>query len=260
MTDADVVEQAAALLRKAHADRTPIEPLTARYGDVLDVASAWRIQTHNRDLALAEGRFVVGYKVGLTSDAMQRQMGVDEPDFGALLDDMTVPDGGTLRLIDFVQPRAEAEIALTLTRDLGAGTTADDVIAAIDQAYPSLEIIDSRIKDWRLSLIDTVADNASSGAYVLGPPMSLGGADLADLEVTVRLNGAEAAGGRGSAALGHPANAAAWLANRLAGFGLALTAGSVVLTGSLHASLPLVGGDRVEADFGAFGTVSIDIG
>jgi 2-keto-4-pentenoate hydratase len=259
MTDGGVVEEAAALLRNAYADRMPIEPLTAVFGDVLDVGSAWRIQSHNRALALADGRLVVGYKVGLTSEAMQRQMGVDEPDFGGLLDDMAIPDGGALRLSDFLQPRAEAEIALTLTRDLGAGTTADDVIAAIDQAYPSLEIIDSRIKDWRLSLIDTVADNASSGAYVLGAPMSLRGADLADLEVVVRLNGAEAASGRGSAALGHPAHAAAWLANRLAGFGQALTAGSVVLTGSLHASLPLAPGDRVEADFGPFGTVSIDV-
>jgi 2-keto-4-pentenoate hydratase len=125
--------------------------------------------------------------------------------------------------------------------------------------FPALEIIDSRIKDWRLSLIDTVADNASSGAYVLGPAMPVGESDLADLEVRVRLNGVERGDGRGSAALGHPAAAAAWLANRLGGFGLALTAGSVVLTGSLHASLALTHGDRVEADFGSFGMVCIDV-
>ena len=259
MSDVELVEAAAALLRQAQDDRAPIEPLTVTFGDRLDVETAWRIQTHNRDLALARGRLILGYKVGLTSAAMQQQMGVNEPDFGVLLDDMVIDDGATLRLSRFVQPRAEAEIALVLSRDLGAGTTADDVIAAIHHAHPALEIIDSRIKDWRLSLVDTVADNASSGAYVLGPAMELGGADLADLEVRLRINDIEQASGLGSAALGHPAAAAAWLADRLGRLGLTLTAGSVVLTGSLHASLPMLHGQQVVADFGAFGSVSVAV-
>ena len=259
MSDSELVERAAALLRRAQDEREPIEPLTVLFAGELDVESAWRIQSCNRDRAMRAGHRVAGYKVGLTSEAMQQQMGVQEPDFGLLLDHMVIADGGTLRLADFVQPRGEAEIALVLSRDLGAGTTAADVVAAIDRAYPALEIIDSRIKDWRLSLIDTVADNASSGAYVLGTPAGLGGIDLADVEVTFRVNGNAHAQGLGSAALGHPALAAAWLANRLAGFGQVLTAGSVVLTGSLHASLPLRHGNHVEADFGAFGTVSLHV-
>jgi 2-keto-4-pentenoate hydratase len=259
VTASGLVERCAQLLRTAQNERAAIEPLTAQFPEGLDLDSAWRIQTVNRSLALDAGRQIVGYKVGLTSEAMQRQMGVAEPDFGVLLDDMVITDGATLRLADFVQPRGEAEVGLVVTRDLGAGTTPADVIGAIGSAHPALEIIDSRIKDWRLTLIDTVADNASSGAYVLGPAMELGGTDLADVMVRVRVNGSELASGPGSAALGHPAIAAAWLANRLADFGLVLTAGSVVLTGSLHASFPMRHSDRIEADFGSFGRVAIDV-
>lgn len=254
-----VLDEAATLLRQAQDDRAPIEPLTVLFPDQLDVSAAWQIQQLNRDLRLATGRTVRGYKVGLTSVAMQRQMGVDEPDFGVLLDDMLIDHDATLRLADFVQPRAEAEIALVCNRDLGAGVTSQDVLDSIRSAYPALEIIDSRIKDWRLSLIDTVADNASSGAYVLGPAMHLGAADLADIAVRVLVDDVEVDSGVGAAALGHPAAAAAWLANRLAGFGLSLPAGAVVLTGSLHASIPLHHGERLLADFGDFGTVRVAV-
>jgi 2-keto-4-pentenoate hydratase len=254
-----LVARAAELLRRASADRVPIEPLTVLFPGELDVSTAWQVQQVNRDRALAAGRTVLGFKVGLTSVAMQEQMGVDEPDFGVLLDDMVIPDGATLRLADFVQPRAEAEIALVLDRELGAGTTAEDVRSSITAAYPAIEIIDSRIKDWRLSLIDTVADNASSGAYVLGPEMDPAGTDLADIAVRMTVDDREVASGVGAAALGHPAAAAAWLANRLAGFGLSLPRGSVVLTGALHASIPLHHGEQVVADFGGFGAVRIAV-
>jgi 2-keto-4-pentenoate hydratase len=191
---------------------------------------------------------------------MQAQMGVDTPDFGVLLDDMQIADNGVMRLDEFVQPRIEAEIALVLAHDLGAGATVQDVLDGAEQAFPALEIIDSRIRDWRLTLIDTVADNASSGAYVLGPPVPARRFELGDVEVVLNLNGVERARGFGSAALGHPAAAAAWLANRLADFGTTLTAGSVVLTGSLHASLPLARDDRVQADFGEFGSANVVVG
>lgn len=256
MTDRDVRDEAAAILRRSQASGVPIEPLTATFAG-LTVADAWQIQTINRDLALASGRSIVGYKCGLTSDAMQQQMGVDEPDFGVLLNDMQLDDGGEMLMSRFLQPRAEAEIILVLGDDLGAGTTAADVLAATSHARPSVEIIDSRIRDWRLSLIDTVADNASSGAFVMGDPVSIDGLDLNAVETVLTINGVEVGRGLGSAALGDPAAAAAWLANRLGDFGLVLGAGSVVMTGSLHASVPIAAGDVVEAQFTGLGSTSV---
>ncbi|MCW2493453.1 MAG: tesE [Frankiales bacterium] len=252
MIEAQTLVEAAALLRQASASRIPIEPLTRRFPQ-LEVADAWQIQSHNRELALSSGRTILGYKVGLTSVAMQEQMGVAEPDFGALTDDMLINDG-VMRLDSFLQPRIEAEIALVLGADLGGGgVTAADVRAATTFARPSLEIIDSRIADWQLSLIDTVADNASSGAYVLGEPVPITGLDLQAVEAVVQINDVERARGFGSAALGDPAEAAAWLANRLSDFGLVLRAGSVVMTGSLHASMPVSRGDVVTASFSGLG-------
>jgi 2-keto-4-pentenoate hydratase len=249
--EAQTLVEAAALLRQASASRIPIEPLTRRFPQ-LEVADAWQIQSHNRELALSSGRTILGYKVGLTSVAMQEQMGVAEPDFGALTDDMLIGDG-VMRLDSFLQPRIEAEIALVLGADLGGGVTAADVRAATAFAQPSLEIIDSRIADWQLSLIDTVADNASSGAYVVGEPVPIAGLDLQAVEAVVQINDVERARGFGSAALGDPAEAAAWLANRLSDFGLVLRAGSVVMTGSLHASMPVSRGDIVTASFSGLG-------
>jgi 2-keto-4-pentenoate hydratase len=253
-----VIEQAAWMLREAQTRRTPIEPLTSTFPE-LTVDDAWAIQTLNREEQLATGRTILGYKCGLTSKAMQEQMGVDEPDFGVLLDDMAVPEGGVMLMERFLQPRIEAEIILVLGRPLGAGTTTADVLAATAFACPSLEIIDSRIKDWRLTLADTVADNASSGAFVMGEGIAIDGLDLTKIEAVVRVNGVEKARGFGSAALGHPAAAAAWLANRLGDFGLLFDAGAVVMTGSLHASLPVVIGDDVVADFGVLGSARLSV-
>jgi 2-keto-4-pentenoate hydratase len=258
VTTPSVVEQAARILREAQESRTPVEPLTSTFPD-LTVADAWSIQSLNREAQLTAGRTVLGYKCGLTSRAMQEQMGVDEPDFGVLLDDMRVPEGGAMYVDRFLQPRIEAEIILVLGRDLGAGTTTADVLAATAYACPSLEIIDSRIKDWRLTLIDTVADNASSGAFVMGEGVPIEGLDLTKIEVVLSVNGVEKARGFGSAALGHPAAAAAWLANRLEDFGLVFGAGAVVMTGSLHASLPVARGDRIVADFGALGSARLSV-
>jgi 2-keto-4-pentenoate hydratase len=253
-----MLAEAAALLRKASRERLAIEPLTSQYPSLTET-DAWQIQSINRDLAIREGRSLTGFKVGLTSAAMQEQMGVGEPDFGILLTDMAIPDGGVLRLADFVQPRVEAEVALVLGTDLGRGCTAADVSAATAAVVPALEIIDSRIRDWQLTLADTVADNASSGAYVLGNPTGPDGLDLPAVEVIVEVNGSEQARGLGSAALGGPLAAAAWLAGRLGDLGETLRAGSVILTGSLHASLPLQPGDDIRADFGALGAVRLRV-
>lgn len=257
MNDRPDVGTAARILRDATASRRPVDPLTVTFPG-LSVDDAWRIQQINRELLLAGGRRVAGYKVGLTSRAMQEQMGVDEPDFGVVLDDMVLTDA-VLDLADFLQPRVEAEIALVLGRDVGVGATREQVLDAVEQVFPSLEIIDSRIRDWRLSLVDTVADNASSGAIVLGAGRGPAGLDLAAVEAVVSTGGRETARGVGAAALGHPAEAAAWLARRLATFGEALTAGSVVMTGSLHASFPVAAGDEVLADFGQLGRVRLTV-
>ncbi|CAN5560734.1 2-keto-4-pentenoate hydratase [soil metagenome] len=255
MTAQLTLETAAARLRQATISRVPIVPLTQQFPE-LDIADAWQIQQLNLEQQLADGRGILGYKVGLTSLAMQEQMGVDEPDFGVLTDDMLVTDG-VLDLDRYVQPRVEAEIALILGADLGRGATAADVRAATAFVQPSLEIIDSRIADWKLSLIDTVADNASSGAYVVGELVPFVDLDLLGVETVININGVEKARGFGSAALGDPAEAAAWLVNRLADFGLILRAGSVVMTGSLHASLPLQRGDEVIADFTSLGSTRL---
>jgi 2-keto-4-pentenoate hydratase len=257
MTDITTLEHAASLLRDAASRKAAIEPLTNSFPG-LTVADAWRIQSINRELATSNGAALTGFKCGLTSLAMQEQMGVDEPDYGVLLAHMAVPDGGVIRLTDFVQPRIEAEIALLLGTDLGEECTPTEVLRAVAAAVPALEIIDSRIKDWRLTLIDTIADNASSGAYVLGAAGSAG-VDPKLVEVTVDINGAQCARGRGSDALGDPLAAAAWLARKLSEFGETLRAGSVILTGSLHASLPLRPGDSVHASFGAFGDVTVAV-
>jgi 2-keto-4-pentenoate hydratase len=257
VTDQRTLDEAAAQLRRATISRVPIAPLTEQFPE-LDVTDAWQIQLLNRERQLASGRRILGYKVGLTSVAMQQQMGVDEPDFGVLTDDMLITDG-VMQLDEFVQPRIEAEIALVLGADLDRGVTPDDVRAATAFAQPSLEIIDSRIADWKLSLVDTVADNASSGAYVVGDAVAVSELDLLTVETVVRINGAESARGSGAAALGDPAAAAAWLANRLADFGLVLRAGTVVMTGSLHASIPLSRGDEVTADFTTLGSARLSV-
>jgi len=200
---------------------------------------------------------VVGHKVGLTSQAVQSQLGVTEPDFGHLKSDMAIPDGGVIDLSGTFAPRAEAEIAFVLADDLeGPGVTAADVWSATDYLLPTIEIIDSRVRDWDIRIVDTVADNASSHAFVLGgPPVSPEGADLALAGMALRVNGRIASTGAGVACLGGPANAVAWLANRLGAMGTHLPAGSIVLSGALGPVVPIRPGDVLDAEIARVGTV-----
>jgi 2-keto-4-pentenoate hydratase len=254
----DAIAQLAERLFQAHATGEPIPPLSS--GAELTVQDAYAIQQQLVRRQREAGRAVVGRKVGLTSKAMQDALGVDQPDFGLLFADMLLPDGAQLGTGDFIAPRVEPEIAFRLGRDLrGPGIDADDVRAAVDAVYPSLEIIDSRIADWKITLVDTIADNASCGAFVLGAAVDWADIDLAAVECALSVDGTVVETGLGAAVLGHPFNAVAWLANTLAELGEHISAGDVVLPGSCTRAVPATAGSEVLADFGPLGTVSVSV-
>jgi 2-keto-4-pentenoate hydratase len=242
----------------AEVKQEPIEPLTDQYPE-LTVRDAYEIQLLIVERKVSEGARVVGKKIGLTSPAMQQMFGVNQPDYGHLLDRMEVKAGGIIELGQLIQPRVEGEIAFVLGRDLvGPGVRMEQVLGATAWVVPALEVIDSRIRGWRIRLADTIADNASSGMFVLGEKrVKAEGIDLARVEMVLRCNGQEVVRGKGEAVLGHPAQAVAWLANALAEFDVGLRAGEVVLSGSLGAAWVVQAGDMVEADFGALGRVSV---
>jgi 2-keto-4-pentenoate hydratase len=243
-----------------HADQaaSPVEPLTERHQGLL-MEDAYAIQTINIDRRLAQGARVIGRKVGLTSRPMQELLGVDEPDYGVLLDDMVVEDADEIDLRRLVQPRVEAEMAFVMDRDLtGPGVTTANALAAIAGALPAVEIVDSRIADWRIKLVDTVADNASSGLLVLGGSLRrVVDLDLRLVGVVVSRGGELLDTGAGAAALGNPARCVAWLANKLATFGASLEAGDVVLPGAVHRMVPVSPGDVFRADFAHLGAVTV---
>lgn len=223
-----------------------------------DAAGAYAVQAINTRFWRDAGRVVVGRKVGLTARAVQAQLGVDQPDFGVLFADMRIDDGGVLLASAALQPKAEAEIAFVLGKDLDkTDAIASDVAAAVAQAVPAIEIVDSRIADWKITFADTVADNGSSAFFVLGEGgKSLDGLDLYTCGMVLEVNGAVASLGAGAACLGHPLEAAAWLARTLATAGEPLRAGDIVLTGALGPMVALTPGDVIEAKIGGLGTVS----
>lgn len=250
------LEAIAGRLRHAYAGGA-IAPLRDAL-DPTDAAGAYAVQAINTRFWAAQGRRIVGRKVGLTAKAVQAQLGVDQPDFGVLFDDMEIPDGGVLSVRRVLQPKAEAEVAIVLARALDApDTSAADVAAATSHAVAAIEIVDSRIADWKISFADTVADNGSSAFYVLGrDKRPLDGLDLYTCGMALEVNGALASLGAGAACLGHPLEAAAWLARTLAARGEALRAGDVVLTGALGPMVAIAPGDHVAAKIGGLGSVS----
>lgn len=227
-----------------------------------DVDGAYAIQAINTHFWAAQGRRIVGRKIGLTSLAVQAQLGVDQPDFGVLFEDMEIADGGALDVSAVIQPKAEAEVALILARDLTAdGLTPDELLKAADCAITAIEIVDSRIADWKITFADTVADNGSSAFFVLGSrPRRLDGLDLETCRMTLELNGVVASTGTGAACLGHPLNAAAWLANTLVRRGEALRAGDILLTGALGPMVAIRAGDEVSAEIAGLGRVGFSVG
>jgi 2-keto-4-pentenoate hydratase len=256
--DTAFAAKAADRLLGAYASGIPVPPLTASEPD-LSVSDAYAIQLAQVAAWTTGGAVVKGHKVGLTSAAMQRQLGVSQPDFGHLLDTMFLPEGVTADIGRFLQPRAEPEIAFVLGKPLaGPGVTVAEALAAVDYVLPALEIIDSRIADWKITLADTIADNASSGALVLGGRPAR--PDTLDLSLTGGLiyrNGRIEGTGAGGAVLGSPVNALVWLANTLGPLGAGLEPGHVVLPGSVCAAIPFGPGDTVSAAFDRIGAVSM---
>ena len=251
-----LITAAAADLWAAHRDRTPISPLTERYSE-LDIADAYAVQQVNLHRYLAAGSRLVGRKIGLTSKPMQSLLGVDEPDFGYVLDDMVIDDMvGTAR---FCAPRVEPEVAFLLRSPLrGPGVRVPDVHAATEAVAVALEIVDSRITDWKLTLPDTVADNASSGAVTLGQWVThTDDLALARATASLRLNGSEIDSGTGDAVMGDPAAAVAWLANALGDYDTELSAGQFIMSGSFTSAAFVRPGDVATAKITGLGTVSL---
>jgi 2-keto-4-pentenoate hydratase len=249
----------AELLRAAYG-KGPISSLRDRLGPT-DAEGAYAVQEVNTSYWRNRGREVVGRKIGLTSKAVQAQLGVGQPDFGVLFKDMEIEDGGVLHMSSVIQPRAEAEIALILGRDLsGTGHTIDDVRAAADCAISAIEIVDSRISDWKITFADTVADNGSSAYFVLGSDRRrLKELDLYTCGMALELNNTVVSIGAGAACLGHPLAAAAWLANTLSARGESLKAGDIVLTGALGPMITIKAGDHVAAQIGGLGRVRFSV-
>ena len=260
---------AAELLWAAERDLAPIDPLTETYPAV-DVVDAYEIQLINIRRKVAGGARVRGHKVGLSSPVMQQMMGVDEPDYGHLLDAMILGEGAPIPSAGYCYPRIEVEIGYVLGAPLpGAGCTEADVLAATEYIVPSLELIDSRIRDWRIKLADTIADNASSAGVILGSArktpaeLAASGVDLADIEAVLYQRGStggkeetEIARGNTSAVLGNPTACVAWLARKVADFGVKLEAGHLILPGSCTRAIDAVPGTTFRAEFAGLGTVT----
>lgn len=243
-------------LRAAYGGATVAPPTVAH--PHLSIDDAYAIQQRQVERRRAEGAVVSGFKIGLTSAAMQQQLGVDQPDFGHLFTDMVRPADAPISCSDFLQPRAEPEIALVLRAPLkGPGLSVADVLRASEYVVPAIEIIDSRITAWKISLADTVADNASSGGVVLGNTCTpIAGLDLSMLGCVLRRNGRIAYTGAGAAVMGSPLFAATWLANTLTARGVELAAGHIILTGSITAAIPVRAGDTVTASIDRIGSVT----
>jgi 2-keto-4-pentenoate hydratase len=249
--------QIAARLRHAQETRTPIDPIADDLPEK-SIDAAYAIQAMNIEHAVAQGRRVVGCKIGLTSAAVQRQLGVDQPDFGMLLADTAYADGQEVPTARLLQPKAEGEIALVLAKNLDKEYhTVVDVLHAVDYALPALEIVDSRIRDWKISILDTIADNASSGLFVLGTrPVSLRRRDLALCGMSLFYRGEPVSTGVGLACLGNPLNAAVWLANTMARRGQPLRAGDIILTGALGPVVPVPVGESLELKINGLGKLT----
>ncbi|WP_339651332.1 2-keto-4-pentenoate hydratase [Halopseudomonas pelagia] len=251
------LQDAAAVLRQARVTRSPCDPISDLFG-ISSLAGAYAIQGINTRNAIDQGRRLVGRKIGLTSQAVQQQLGVDQPDFGVLFADMEVLDGDTIDTSRLIQPKAEGEIAFVLGRDLNqTDLTLSELLLAVEYVVPAIEIVDSAIRDWRISLVDTVADNASSALYVLGRQATrLSSFDLRLEGMLLEKNHVQTAIGIGAVCLGNPLNACLWLARKMAEFGQPLQAGDLILSGALGPMTPVVAGDSVHMRLTRLGEVS----
>lgn len=254
----DAVLAAAERLRVAYQSQQPTAPVR----DLLppgDVGAAYAVQQVNTDHWIAAGRRPVGRKIGLTSRVVQQQLGVDAPDFGMLFADMALCDGDEVPADAVLQPKVEAEVALVLDRDLDhARPTLADIISAVAYALPAIEIVGSRIANWDIRLVDTIADNASAGLFVLGTtPIRLDGLDLRLAGMVMERRGDQVSMGAGAACLGNPLNAALWLARTMVAVGSPLRAGDVIMTGALGPMVAIAPGDVMSVRISGLGSVRV---
>lgn len=258
MLSSDTRAELAAALAEAERSRVPLSPLTEAHPQI-DVVDAYEIQLINIRSRVEQGATVVGHKVGLSSEAMQAMMGVNEPDYGHLLADMEAFEDIAVPADRYLYPRVEVEVGFILADDLpGAGCTEDDVLAATAAFAPAIELIDTRIKDWKIGLCDTIADNASSAGFVLGAQrVSPKDVDIRAIDAVLTRNGEVVAEGRSDAVLGNPVTAVAWLARKVDGFGVRLRAGDIVLPGSCTRAIDVRPGDVFAAEFVGLGSVGL---
>jgi len=260
-------EQVIAEARKLHqAEKTRIqaEATTASYPD-MDISDAYRIQSAWMDIKKAEGRKVAGYKIGLTSRAMQKAMQIDEPDYGTLLDDMVFEANSQMEAAAFLDPKIEVELAFFLKKPLfGTDLSLEDVLDATDYVAPALELIAARTyrvhpeTGYRRNVRDTISDNAANGAVIVGEPIkNLNEVDLRWISAMMSRNGVIEESGVSGAVLNHPANGVAWLAKKYAEHGISLEPGQIILAGSFTRPVALKAGDDFSVDYGKFGTINI---
>lgn len=258
--DVVMINELAQRLRGAYDSYEPIAPIREELESKGpgDLDAAYAVQQLNTEYWVGKGRKIVGRKIGLTSEAVQHQLGVDQPDYGALFEDMRLFDGEVVPCRRVLQPRIEAEVALVLARPIESpDVTVDQLADAIDYLLPSLEVVGSRIADWRISIYDTIADNASSGMFVLGKsPVDPGSVDLGSATMRMEIDGKVVSEGVGAACLGHPYNAAVWLARRMVANGTPLQAGDVLMTGALGPMVDLEPGAQVVAVIDGLGKVT----
>ena len=258
---ADRIAEMADALYRARTDLKQIDPLRGTFS-LASVDDAYAIQDRNTERWLAEGRRIVGRKIGLTSKAVQTQLGVDEPDFGVLWADYAFADGEEVDTARFMQPRAEAEIAFVMERAIDdPEASMSDLVAAIAYALPAVEIVDTAIGNWDIKLVDTVADNASGGGFALGTsPRRVTDLDLRLGGAILSRNGAAVSMGLGAACLGHPFNATLWLARKMASLGRPVAAGDIVLSGALGPMVPVSAGDVYTIEIQGFAPLQIAFG
>lgn len=255
------ITEQAGRIRQAHATFVPIQPIRNAFPEA-SIDDAYAVQAVNTDFWIAQGRKIVGAKIGLTSKAVQDQLGVGQPDFGQLFADMAINDGDTVPLGILLQPKVEAEIAFVLGKQPDASRlTTAELINSIDYALPAIEIVDSRIAGWDIGIVDTIADNASSGLFVLGTrPVSIADFDLALCGMVMERNGDPTSFGAGAACLGNPLHAFGWLAAKMAEVGRPLQSGDIVLSGALGPVIPVHPGDSIEARINGLGSVRVNFG
>lgn len=258
MTDLVDPEALADRLLEAYASGVTIAPFTPDLPPGADLSLAYRVQQAQVARWVHDGDVVKGHKVGLASRAMQRQMGVDQPDFGHLGASMFHLEHAPIPRGTFIQPRVEPEVAFVLGRPLtGPGVTVADAVRAVDHVLPALEFVDSRIADWQIGIFDTVADNASSGGVVLGSrPVRLEDVDLRLMACNLHINGEIVGTGAGGAVLGSPLNSLVWLANTVGPLGVTLEPGHVILPGSMTSAFPIAPGDSAVAHMAGLGSVT----